>query len=425
MSSQVVNRCDFAVGESVDGKYRVTKTLGEGSFGKVYRVNDASGREYALKLLRLWEVSPEIRKPLMDRFDMEFKTGQIDCEYLVHSLDYGTVGGNPYIVMEFCPGGDLTPCLGSGSDKIPLICQQILMGLHALHTRGKVHRDLKPENVLFKSDGKAALTDFGIAGDRNKRMTERNIFGKPQQIFGTYAYMPPEQVNRQRGEATVLPTTDIFSFGVLAFQLLTGSLPFGELTNHNELAQYQKRGKNNDWDRHKLSRIQNGSQWVKVIEGCLNPNFKNRFQSAEEVLKYLPGSSRDIKLENSFTSSQSTGGYCLRIMQGEEYGKVYKLDKLIERGIRLFTVGRDTDNIIYIKEEQSSYLSRRHCSIETTNKADFWIIRDGQWDKEKKIWNDSRNGTYVGSTQVNNKGYELRAGDIISMGDVKIRFENY
>ncbi len=78
------------------------------------------------------------------------------------------------------------------------------------------------------------LTDFGIAGDRNKRMTERNIFGKPNQIFGTYAYMPPEQVNRIQGEATVLPTTDIFSFGVLAFQLLTGSFPFGGLSSHNE-----------------------------------------------------------------------------------------------------------------------------------------------------------------------------------------------
>ena len=104
----------------------------------------------------------------------------------MRSLDYGTVGGNPYIVMEYCSGGDLTPYLGSGSSKIPLICQQILIGLHALHTRGKVHRDLKPENVLFKSNGIAALTDFGIAGDRNKRMTERNIFGKPNQIFGTW-----------------------------------------------------------------------------------------------------------------------------------------------------------------------------------------------------------------------------------------------
>lgn len=424
MSNQVINRCDFSVGEYVDGKYRVTKTLGEGSFGKVYGVSDASGMKYALKILRLWEVSPDIRKPLMDRFDMEFETGRINCDFLVHSIDHGIIGGNPYIVMEFCPGGDLTAYLGSGNENIPQICQQILIGLHALHTRGKVHRDLKPENVLFKSDGKVALTDFGIAGDRNKRMTERNIFGKPQQIFGTYAYMPPEQVNRQRGEATVLPTTDIFSFGVLAFQLLTGSLPFGKLTSHNELVQYQKRGKNGDWDRHLLSRVRNRSQWERLFEGCLNPNFKYRFQSAEKVLKYIPGTG-SIHIEKAFIPTQSTNGFCLRIMQGEEYGKVYQLSELLKQNKRLFTIGRDTNNSIYIKEEQSNYTSRRHCTIETTSNADFWIIRDGQWFKEQKIWNSSKNGTYVGSAQINNKGYELRIGDIISIGDVKMRFENY
>lgn len=116
--------------------------------------------------------------------------------------------------MEYCSGGDLTPYLGSGSSKIPLICQQILIGLHALHTRGKVHRDLKPENVLFKSNGIAALTDFGIAGDRNKRMTERNIFGKPNQIFGTYAYMPPEQVNRMRVRPLSYPLRTFFFWSI-------------------------------------------------------------------------------------------------------------------------------------------------------------------------------------------------------------------
>ena len=71
-------------------------------------------------------------------------------------------------------------------------------------------------------------------------MTERNIFGKPYQIFGTYAYMPPEQVNR--GKSTVLPTTDIFSFGVVMYQLITGVLPFGKLDDQNDLVRYQKRG---------------------------------------------------------------------------------------------------------------------------------------------------------------------------------------
>lgn len=72
-----------------------------------------------------------------------------------------------------------------------------------------------------------------------------------------------------RGEATVLPTTDIFSFGVLAFQLLTGSLPFGELTSHNELALYQKRGKDGDWNRRKLAQIKtrsNGIDFFRVSE---------------------------------------------------------------------------------------------------------------------------------------------------------------
>ena len=168
MNNRTVDRCDYNVGEYINNRYRVSQTLGEGSFGKVYRVTDSASKDYALKLLRLWEVPPEIRKPLMERFEMEFKTGQIDCDYLVRSLDYGTVGGNPYIVMEYCSGGDLTPYLGSGSSKIPLICQQILIGLHALHTRGKVHRDLKPENVLFRVTELAALTDFGIAGDRKQ-----------------------------------------------------------------------------------------------------------------------------------------------------------------------------------------------------------------------------------------------------------------
>lgn len=424
MTNQSVDRCDYNVGEYIDNRYRVSKTLGEGSFGKVYRVTDNAGKDYALKLLRLWEVPPEIRKPLTDRFEMEFKTGQIDCEYLVNSIDYGMIGGNPYIVMEYCPGGDLTPYLGSQNSKIPLICQQILLGLHSLHIRGKVHRDLKPENVLFKSNGVAALTDFGIAGDRNKRMTERNIFGKPNQIFGTYAYMPPEQVNRMRGEATVLPTTDIFSFGVLAFQLLTGSLPFGELTSHNELALYQKRGKDGDWNRRKLVQIKNGEQWDRLFSGCLNPDFKNRFQSVKEVLKYLP-ETQQISMERGYCPPQTVQGFCMRIMQGEEYGKLYQLSEFATRGCRILTIGREPDNLLPVTERQSTYVSRHHCTLETTPSGNHWIIRDGQWQKEQKVWQESSNGTYVNSTQVTQQGCRLKVGDIISIGDVKMRFENY
>lgn len=428
---QVVDRCDFRPGDIVDNRYSVKKSLGEGSFGAVYLVEDGRGGKYALKLLRLWEVPAEIRQPLMDRFEMEFNTGQIDCDNLVRSLAFGIVGGNPYIVMEFCPGGDLEPLLGKPDGNTPRICQDILVGLNALHDRGKVHRDLKPENVLFKQNGKAALTDFGIAGDRTHRMTQRNIFGKPNQIFGTYAYMPPEQVTRARGGATVLPTTDIFSFGVLAFQLLTNQLPFGTLESHNDLAEYQKRGKDGIWNRGALQMVPNGQQWARVIEGCLQPDFKLRLQSVREVLQLLPqsqgGYQQPVRMVQSYAPApvQQTRGYQLRILQGEEHGKVYNLTQMASTGRRILTIGRQQGNSIYVKSDFSDFMSRFHCTIEMAGNMTQWAIRDGQWRNEYRQWTNSSNGTYVNSTPVNENGYYLKPGDIITMGDVTMRFENY
>ena len=427
---QVVDRCDFQPGNVIDGRYCVRKSLGEGSFGAVYLVEDGRGVKYALKLLRLWEVPAEIRQPLMDRFEMEFKTGQIDCDNLVRSLNYGIVGGNPYIVMEYCPGGDLEPMLGKPNSRTPQICQDILIGLDALHGRGKVHRDLKPENVLFKQNGKAALTDFGISGDRTHRMTQRNIFGKPNQIFGTYAYMPPEQVTRARGGATVLPTTDIFSFGVLVFQLLTGQLPFGSLESHNDLAEYQKRGKDGIWNRGLLQTVSNGQQWTRLIEGCLTPDFKLRLQSVQEVLRLLPQQAggnyqQPVRMVQSYAPQQQTHGFLLRILQGEEYGKTYNLSQMAAAGRRILTVGRQPSNAITIKSDFSDFMSRFHCTIERDPSSNLWVIRDGQWRNDQRQWVNSTNGTYINAKPVTQNGIYLKTGDIIAIGDVTMRFENF
>ncbi len=439
---QVVDRCDFQPGQSINNRYTVRKTLGEGSFGVVYLVEDYQRATFALKLLRLWEVPSEIRQPLMDRFDMEYRTGQIPCENLVQSLDHGKVGGNPFIVMEFCPGGDLQPVLGKQDSRQVQICRDILTGLSALHTCGKVHRDLKPENVLFKQGGIAALTDFGIAGDRTHRMTQRNIFGKPNQIFGTYAYMPPEQVNRTRGGATVLPTTDIFSFGVLLYQLLTGDLPFGVLESHNDIAEYQIKAKNGTWNRGRLRSLPDGERWLRIVEGCLKPDFRERIQSVNDIMRLLPHvESPRYVLQQSppvvplvpviptphYVSSQDLKrqghGYQLRVMQGEEYGRIYDLSEMLRRGLRSFTIGRQLDNDIYIKSDFTDFLSRHHCTIEVGEGQ--WRVRDGQWRKDSRRWEESRNGTFVNSRPASNLGYYLQMGDIIAIGDVTLRFEHY
>jgi len=428
----IADRCDFHIGNIINNRYYVEKHLGEGSFGKVFKVKDEQTKEtYALKLLKLWEIPSEIRQQLSDRFDMEFETGKINSNYLVHSFSHGLVNGNPFIIMEFCPGGDLNQIMDNQKHNLKKIAREVLYGLRDLHRQGKVHRDLKPENVLIKQDGIAALTDFGISGDRNKRMTERNLWGKPTQIFGTYAYMPPEQVSRDK-DATVLPTTDIFSFGVLMYQLITNELPFGQLNNERDLIIYLKNGREGKWNKSVLDNTPDGKLFMQVISGCLNPNFRLRLQTVDSVLSILPHDDYNIyqpAVNANPIQMKVIKGLQLHIMQGEEYGKVIKLNDLIQNRSKIITMGRrdiDTNNAIPIIEQHSSYISRKHCTLEFDDETNQWYIRDGQWDKtSRKGWKCSLNGTYVNSTEVSSSGMIIKPGDIISIGDVKLRVEGY
>ncbi|MBD5350169.1 MAG: protein kinase [Bacteroides sp.] len=426
MMTPLANRCDFNPGDIIDSNYVVRNTLGHGNYGVVYLVTDRNGGEYALKLLKLWEVPAEIRTPMVARFDMEFETGQIKSKYLVHSYSHGVENGNPYIVMDYCPGGDLYQ--NSSSLDLSKVAYCVLYGLKSLHQSGKVHRDLKPENVLRTKNGDYALTDFGIAGDRTKRMTELNIVGKPKQIFGTYAYMPPEQVNPRR-DATVLPTTDIFSFGVMMYQLITGSLPFGDLNDEKSLIPYLKNGKQGNWNRDALIRASVGKEWYNLIEGCLQPNIHNRLQDVDAVLKTLPIGSRPVfeEYHDDTFSIHIINGLLLRVMHGEEYGRIYHLDDIVnQKRNSILLMGRQnmqSVNDIAIREDNSTYISRSHCTLELDYDLGEWVIRDGQWQSQQ--WRKSTNGTFLNSSEVNINGAVIKPGDIISIGDTKLRVEAY
>lgn len=425
------HRCDFRPGDLIN-EYTIDKSLGEGTFGHVYKVHNNHGDLFALKLLKLWDVSNEERQQLISRFDMEYDTGRIDSNYIVHSVDKGVVCGNPYIVMEFCPGGDLSSEAVWTKTSLSKVAAEVLQGLRDLHNCGKVHRDLKPANVLLRSDNTAVLTDFGIAGDRNHRLTKRGVFGIPKQQFGTYAYMPPEQVRPPHGNATVLPTTDIFSFGVMMYELCVHQLPFGELEKIEDLASYVVRGRQGAWNRDLLRQVPNGDAWVKLIDRCLMPNILERFQSAEEALQYVPEYSYQPSAMKS-SPSVAHNKTLLRIMQGEGYGTTYDLASLMnmKQGCKILTMGRASNtmhNDIALVEEQSCYISRAHCTLEYDDRRDCWIIRDGQWrptEGGQYQWLLSTNGTYVQSTEINQKGCLLKNNDIITIGDAKLRVECY
>lgn len=421
----VAQRCDFGIGDVIGPGFKIKRILGKGAFGIVYKVIGPDGKDYAIKLLKLWEVSPEQYEKLKARFIMEYNTGLISSPNLVHSYSYGEVAGNPFIQMEYCEKGDLRDYAKSHKVDYAHVARDILNGLGALHARGKVHRDLKPENVLLRIDGTAVLTDFGISGDQNKRMTERTILGKPQQIFGTFPYMPPEQVNPPRGgQATVLPTTDIFSFGVLMYELIVGKLPFGEL-NENTLPRYLQNGKDGRWDREALDAADLSGIWSPIIEGSLRPDFHHRFQTTGEILDMLPKTDAHKEIQRVDSFHPVVNGTLLRIMQGEEYGKVYYLDNLLA-GRCTLTMGRDDElihNQIPITENASKYISRHHCTLEKDPMTGQWYIRDGQLCGGR--WRDSLNGTYVNSREADKFGITFKPGDIISIGDVKLRVEGY
>ncbi len=418
----VAYRLDFQVGDWIDHKYKVVKKIGSGSYGDVFMVIDIDGIDYALKLLRLWEVSVELCDELSKRFRREYETAKLPNDYLVHSFDYNEVEGNPYYTMEYCANGELPKYVSKDLTSLPRLAHDILSGLHFLHSEGKVHRDLKPENVLIRGNGGAALTDFGVVGeiDINKRFSKRNLLGQPKQIFGTVAYMAPEMYERKGGGITYLPTIDIFSFGVLIYELLTGGhLPFGQ-----DVSKYQLRAKKGEWDKDKLLSACPDKLWVKIIQKCIESDYRKRYQDTSEILldmEPLIGKVSDIiyDIRNSRSSNISQ----LTITQGYNQGKVYILKDILKGCSRMIKIGRGESNDIVLVDDGNVYISRCHFTLEKSLKGPFWLIRDGQWHKDVRQWIPSTNGTYLNSAPVSSEGLKVFTGDIITIGEYKLKVQ--
>ena len=181
--SQEIRKIQLQVGQTVDSHYKIEKLLGAGSFGDVFLVRDTCSQTlYAMKMLRMWSMAPDVQENLRRRFELEYNIGRIQSDFLVQSRSYGELAGNPYILMEYCPDGDLlkqSQCPGYKID-FSKVALNVLMGLEALHQSGRVHRDLKPENVLIKPDGTPC--EDGEKGE----IVVRTGNGKPVGLFKEY-----------------------------------------------------------------------------------------------------------------------------------------------------------------------------------------------------------------------------------------------
>ena len=416
-------RCELHIHDLVDGKYLVKRVFGSGDEVSRYKV-DYMGQEFVLKLFKVWQADPVTKQIVAIRATSEIASCMIDSHYLEPIVGHGVVSGNPYIITPCTNSTDLSRIISNGRriNEVSIL-SQILYGLRDLHCNGKVHCSLMPENIRVLQNGNVQITNYVTIGDRGKILEDRHRGGA---IDKAAVYLAPEYFKVDHC-ATVLPAADIFSFGVLAFQVLTGELPFGHAMSEVEMNTYQSKAGGGVWKKLLLSRVSEKEKWSQLFEGCFNPKPGDR-PTAEQAIELLTGTPAQGEPSCRF-HHKAISGIMLKVVQGEEFGRVYHLNELAGGNRRILTVGRsdrNVFNIIPITECASTYISRNHCTIELDDATGEWYIRDGQWNKlDTKNWFRSLNGTYLNSLTVTDEGMKISIGDIISIGDAKLRVEGY
>jgi tetratricopeptide (TPR) repeat protein/predicted Ser/Thr protein kinase len=202
------------------GRYEIVKLLGEGGMGAVYRAHDRElDRVVALKVIR-----PELARnaQVLQRFKQELILArQVTHRNIIRIFDLGQAEGVRFITMEYIEGEDLSQILARRG-KLPAaeataIMTQVTRGLEAAHTEGVVHRDLKPQNIMMEASGKASVMDFGIA-----RSMDASSMTRTGALMGTPTYMSPEQAQGHKVDAR----SDLYTLGIIFYELLTGRPPF-------------------------------------------------------------------------------------------------------------------------------------------------------------------------------------------------------
>ena len=267
------------------GPYEILGQIGAGGMGEVYRAKDPRlGREVAIKVL---PASFSADADRLRRFEQEARAaGVLNHPNITAVYDIGEMDGAPYVVQELLEGETLRAVLAGGrvaQRKAIDYATQIAHGLAAAHEKGIVHRDLKPENLFVTRDGRVKILDFGLAkltqvgegsGPQTNLPTQTNAT-EPGVVMGTLGYMSPEQIKGKPADAR----SDIFSFGAILYEMLSGKRAFHADSAGETMAAILKE------DPPDLSVTnQNISPGLeRIVRHCLEKNPEQRFHSAHDL----------------------------------------------------------------------------------------------------------------------------------------------
>lgn len=262
-----------------DRRYEVLDQIGEGSFGLVYKAIDkVLGRTVVMKFLRSSGIGDDSSR---DRFFREARIAAgLNHRNIITVHDVGEFEGRPFIAMEFVEGYTLEDRLQDDAhplsgDQVMSISTQLCSALSHAHAQHVVHRDIKPGNVMITRSFEVKLTDFGMA------KVVQTSGGAASLIFGTPYYMAPEQIEG----GAVDQRTDLYSFGVVLYRMVTGALPFpkGNVLVHHATSEPQ---------HPTLVRPDVSDPIAQVILRCLRKNPDERYQTAEELARDLANAYR-------------------------------------------------------------------------------------------------------------------------------------
>jgi serine/threonine protein kinase/Tfp pilus assembly protein PilF len=300
---------ELTTGSTFAGRYQIIEELGKGGMGKVYKAQDTDLKEkVAIKLLR-----PEIAadKKTIERFRNELKFARkIRHKNVCQMYDLNKETGSHYITMEYVDGKDLKGMIRMmgqlSSGKTIFIAKQICEGLVEAHRLGVVHRDLKPQNIMVDEDGNARIMDFGIARSlKTKGITAAGV------MIGTPEYMSPEQVEGKE----VDQRSDIYSLGVILYEMVTGRVPFEGDTPFTIGVKHKSESPKDP----KELNTQLPEDLNVVILRCLEKDKEKRYQSAGEVRaeltrieKGIPTTEIEIPKRKPLTSREITVTFGLK-----------------------------------------------------------------------------------------------------------------
>ncbi len=278
----------FARGATFAGRYEIIEELGSGGMGKVYRAEDKKvGEEVALKV-----ISPgmAVSSETLERFRNELKVARkIKHKNVCQMFDLGEDAGTYFITMEYVPGENLKSFIkrakrldiGSAVSLAKEICE----GMAAAHRLGIIHRDLKSSNIMIDDEGEARIMDFGIA----RSLESKKLTGDGK-VVGTPQYMSPEQISGEELDRR----TDIYSFGIILYEMLTGKVPFDGDTSLAIAYQHKNEPPLNPRDFN--PQIPNNLS--QFILKCMEKDREERYQSAEELFSEL------TKIEGKIPTSE-------------------------------------------------------------------------------------------------------------------------